>query len=80
MPLQPPQRTLVVQGGAVAAPGTHKVICQDINFTLSGGKALGVIGPTASGKSSLARMLVGVWSPVRGTVEIRRRQYRSVGS
>ncbi len=68
MPLQPPQRTLVVQGGAVAAPGTHKVICQDINFTLSGGKALGVIGPTASGKSSLARMLVGVWSPVRGTV------------
>ena len=44
------------------------MICQDINFTLSGGKALGVIGPTASGKSSLARMLVGVWSPVRGTV------------
>ena len=70
MPLQPPQRTLVVQAAAVTVPGTQKVICQDINFTLTGGKALGVIGPTASGKSSLARMLVGVWSPVRGTVRL----------
>jgi len=70
MPLQPPQRTLVVQNGAVAAPGGQKIICQDVNFTLTGGKALGVIGPTASGKSSLARMLVGVWTPVRGTVRL----------
>jgi PrtD family type I secretion system ABC transporter len=70
MPLQPPQRTLVVQAAAVTVPGTQKVVCQDINFSLSGGKALGVIGPTASGKSSLARMLVGVWSPVRGTVRL----------
>ncbi len=70
MPLQPPQRTLVVQGGAVTAPGTQKIICQDVNFTLAGGKALGVIGPTASGKSSLARMLVGIWTPVRGSVRL----------
>jgi len=70
MPLQPPQRTLVVQAAAVTAPGAQKVICQDVNFSLAGGKALGVIGPTASGKSSLARMLVGVWSPVRGTVRL----------
>jgi ATP-binding cassette subfamily C protein len=70
MPLQPPQRTLAVQTAAVAVPGTQKVVCQDINFSLAGGRALGVIGPTASGKSSLARMLVGVWSPVRGTVRL----------
>src|SRR5580704_991171 len=70
MQLQPPQRTLIVQNGAVTGPGGSKVICQDINFTLPGGKALGVIGPTASGKSSLARMLVGVWSPLRGTVRL----------
>jgi PrtD family type I secretion system ABC transporter len=70
LPLQPPQRTLVVQGGAVTAPGTQKIICQDVNFTLAGGKALGVIGPTASGKSSLARMLVGIWTPVRGSVRL----------
>ena len=70
LPLQPPQRMLVVQGGAVTAPGTQKIICQDVNFTLAGGKALGVIGPTASGKSSLARMLVGIWTPVRGSVRL----------
>src|ERR1700730_11098267 len=70
MPLKPPVRTLVVQNGAVAPPGLQKIVCQEVNFTLAAGKALGVIGPTASGKSSLARMLVGVWRPLRGTVRL----------
>jgi ABC-type Mn2+/Zn2+ transport system ATPase subunit len=70
MPLKPPSRSLVVQNTAVTPPGQQKIVCQDVNFTLVAGKALGVIGPTASGKSSLARMLVGVWRPVRGTVRL----------
>src|SRR5271167_795213 len=70
MPLQPPVKTLVVQNAAVSPPGEHKVVCQDVNFALTAGKALGVIGPTASGKSSLARMLVGVWTPGRGSVRL----------
>ena len=70
MPLKPPARTLAVQNAAVAPPGQQKIVCQDVNFTLAAGKALGVIGPTASGKSSLARMLVGVWTPLRGTVRL----------
>jgi ATP-binding cassette subfamily C protein PrsD len=70
MPLKPPARSLVVQNGAVTPPGVQKIVCQDINFSLAAGKALGVIGPTASGKSSLARMLVGVWRPLRGTVRL----------
>ncbi len=70
MPLKPPARMLVVQNGAVAPPGQQRIVCQDVNFTLAAGKALGVIGPTASGKSSLARMLVGVWAPVRGAVRL----------
>jgi len=70
MPLQPPTRSLLVQAAAVAVPGSHMVVCQDVNFSLAAGKALGVIGPTASGKSSLARMLVGVWTPLRGTVRL----------
>jgi ATP-binding cassette, subfamily C, bacterial PrsD len=70
MPLQPPAKTLVVQNAAVCPPGEQKIVCQDVNFTLASGKALGVIGPTASGKSSLARMLVGVWAPARGTVRL----------
>jgi ATP-binding cassette subfamily C protein len=70
MALKPPSRSLTVQNAAVAPPGQQKIVCQDVNFTLAAGKALGVIGPTASGKSSLARMLVGVWAPGRGTVRL----------
>ena len=70
MPLQPPSKSIVVQNAAVCPPGEQKIVCQDVNFTLTGDKALGIIGPTASGKSSLARMLVGVWSPLRGTVRL----------
>jgi ATP-binding cassette, subfamily C, bacterial PrsD len=70
MPLKPPAKTLVVQNAAVGPPGEQKIVCQDAGFTLSAGKALGVIGPTASGKSSLARMLVGVWAPVRGSIRL----------
>jgi ATP-binding cassette subfamily C protein PrsD len=70
MPLQPPSKSLVMQNAAVSPPGEQKIVCQDVNFTLTGGKALGIIGPTASGKSSLARMLVGVWAPLRGTIRL----------
>jgi ATP-binding cassette subfamily C protein len=70
MPLKPPAHSLVVQNAAVHPPGQQKIVCQDVNFSLAAGKALGVIGPTASGKSSLARMLVGVWTPARGTVRL----------
>jgi ATP-binding cassette subfamily C protein len=45
-------------------------VVQDVNFTLACGHGLGVIGPSASGKSSLARMLVGVWPPVRGRIRL----------
>jgi PrtD family type I secretion system ABC transporter len=70
MALQPPVKTLTVQNAAVAPPGEQKIVCQDVNFSIPAGKALGVIGPTASGKSSLARMLVGVWAPARGGVRL----------
>src|SRR6185436_18079876 len=41
-----------------------------VSFSLAAGEALGVIGPSASGKSSLARLIVGVWKPVAGTVRL----------
>lgn len=45
---------------------------QDVAFSLKGGDGLGIIGPSASGKSSLARLMVGVWQPVRGKVRLDR--------
>jgi ATP-binding cassette subfamily C protein len=43
---------------------------QDVTFSLEACTGLGVIGPSASGKSSLARMLVGVWPPARGNIRL----------
>ena len=42
----------------------------DIQFTLKAGSALGIVGPSASGKSSLVRAIVGVWPAVRGCVRL----------
>jgi ATP-binding cassette subfamily C protein len=68
--LQSPSTRLSVEGVGIAAPGDQKVIVQDVNFTLTAGAGLGVIGPSGSGKSSLARALVGVWQPFRGKVRL----------
>ncbi len=47
-----------------------RLVVQDLGFVLKAGQALGVIGPSASGKSSLVRALVGVWPPGRGKVRL----------
>jgi ATP-binding cassette subfamily C protein len=70
MPLIAPQRSVTVENAATAAPGGKKVIIHDINFSLQAGAGLGIVGPSGSGKSSLARMLVGVWPLVRGTIRL----------
>ncbi len=70
MPLQPPVATLTVENVSAAPPGTQKLVVQDVSFALPAGSGLGIIGPSASGKSSLARLLVGLWQPVRGHVRM----------
>jgi PrtD family type I secretion system ABC transporter len=52
-------------GGDPASP-----ILKGVSFDLTPGEALGVIGPTAAGKSTIARLLVGVWPALRGTVRL----------
>jgi PrtD family type I secretion system ABC transporter len=68
--LPAPARELAVEGISVAPPGTMRLVVQDLGFVLKAGQALGVIGPSASGKSSLVRALVGVWPPGRGKVRL----------
>ncbi len=70
MPLAAPSQSLAVESASAAPPGGQKLVVQDANFALKAGSGLGVIGPSASGKSSLARLLVGVWAPVRGKVRL----------
>ena len=66
MPLPPPIKSLDVEGLTVSAPGLGKPIVRNITFKLAAGQGLGIIGPSASGKSSLARALVGIWLPLPG--------------
>ncbi|MEH6693050.1 MAG: type I secretion system permease/ATPase [Pseudorhizobium pelagicum] len=70
MLLPAPQFAFAVQGVAATPPEAQKVVVQDVNFVLKPGNGLGIIGPSASGKSSLARLLVGIWSPQRGTIKL----------
>jgi ATP-binding cassette, subfamily C, bacterial PrsD len=70
MLLPAPGQRLTVENASIAPPGSAKAVLQDVSFKLERGNALGVIGPTGSGKSSLARLLVGVWQPARGKVRL----------
>ena len=68
--LPPPKETLSVEAVSAAPPGGDRLVVQDATFALKRGDGLGIIGPSASGKSSLARTIAGVWTPVRGKVRL----------
>jgi PrtD family type I secretion system ABC transporter len=68
--LQTPTSRLSVEAVSMVAPGDQRPIIHDVTFVLTAGQGLGVIGPSGSGKSSLIRALVGVWTPARGKVRL----------
>lgn len=70
MALPAPSKSLTVEAVSVTPPGQQNLVVRDVGFRVDGGQALGIIGPSASGKSSLARALVSVWQPARGKVRI----------
>ncbi|MCC8364774.1 type I secretion system permease/ATPase [Xenorhabdus sp. PB61.4] len=79
MTLPAPNGTLLLEKVFASPPGKikaakstekNKPVLQDINFSLEAGDILGVIGPSASGKSTLARLLVGVWQAQEGVVRL----------
>jgi ATP-binding cassette subfamily C protein len=70
MPLAPPQQSMAVDGIVVGVPGAREVIVSNVSFSLTAGDGLGVIGPSASGKSTLVRAISGVWPVLRGTVRL----------
>ncbi|WP_422404001.1 type I secretion system permease/ATPase [Pseudomonas sp. GZD-209] len=70
MSLQRPQGMLAVENVFAGAPGTGNTILRGVSFSLAPGESLGIIGPSASGKSTLARLLVGVWPTQAGKVRL----------
>lgn len=70
MSLPAPEGNVTVENLIVSAPGSNTPIIKNISFAVSAGTVVGVIGPSASGKSTLARALLGVWLPQHGVVRL----------
>jgi ATP-binding cassette subfamily C protein len=68
--LPKPSRSLKVENITVVAPGTGAVLLSEFSFELKAGQALGLIGPSGGGKTSLAKGIVGVWPLLRGSVRL----------
>lgn len=70
MPLPAPAGKLVVEDVHAGPPGSPVRILHGVKFTAMPGELTLIIGPTASGKSTLARLLVGVWPATIGKVRL----------
>lgn len=70
MQLPAPSMRLTVDKATIAAPGSGQIILSDINFEIEAGQALGIIGPSAGGKTTMVRALTGIWPVLRGSVRL----------
>lgn len=70
MELPAPKQSLKVENITVAAPGSGRILLSDVSFELKAGQALGIIGPSGGGKTTLVRALTGVWPVLRGSVRL----------
>ncbi|CAI8841215.1 MULTISPECIES: type I secretion system permease/ATPase [Pseudomonas] len=70
MPLPPPTGALGIDRLVIIPPGMHKPAVNGVTISLAKGEVLAIIGPSASGKSSLARAMVGIWTAKQGSVRL----------
>ena len=70
MSLPPPKGRLQLENLMAAAPGSNAPILKGLAFALQPGEVLAVVGPSASGKTTLARLLVGLWPAAGGKVRL----------
>ena len=61
---------LQVSKATAVPPGHNQAVLAEIDFQVLPGQAVAVVGPSAAGKTCLARLLVGVWKPARGSVRL----------
>jgi len=65
-----PEGRIQVENVVFGFRGAERPIVRNIAFSLEPGESLGIVGPSASGKSTLARLVVGLWRPVAGHVRL----------
>lgn len=70
MSLPRPEGRVAVETVAASPPGVRMATIRGINFEVPKGEHVGIIGPSAAGKSTLARVLLGVWPAQVGNVRL----------
>ncbi len=70
MSLPAPLGSVHLENVSATVPGTQVLVLKGLNVAIAKGEVVAVIGPSASGKSSLARILVGVWPTIMGKVRL----------
>ncbi len=70
MKLPAPQGQLSVEAVTYAPPGAKAPVLENVSFAIPPGNVLAIIGPSAAGKSTLARLIVGMASPQQGRVRL----------
>lgn len=70
MPLPAPRGEVSLDKLVVAPPGAPAPVLKNISLVVAAGETLGIIGPSAAGKSTLARAILGIYQPTGGTVRL----------
>ncbi len=70
MALPAPQGHIQVENLVVAPPGAKAPVIRNISFVAPAGAIVGIVGPSAAGKSTLVRALMGIWPPQHGVVRL----------
>jgi ATP-binding cassette, subfamily C, bacterial exporter for protease/lipase len=70
MSLPAPKGVLTVEAVVAAAPGSNMAILKGVSFAVLPGECVMVIGPSASGKTTLARLIMGLWPATGGKVRL----------
>lgn len=70
MPLPAPEGHIQVENLIVAPPGAKAPVLRSISFVAPAGSVVGIVGPSAAGKSTLVRALMGIWPPQHGVVRL----------
>lgn len=68
--LPPPAGNFKLEEVWMRFEGVKEPILRNISFELAAGEVLGIIGPTGTGKSTLARLMIGGWKPTTGSVRL----------
>jgi PrtD family type I secretion system ABC transporter len=68
--LPPPVGELAVERAIFGFRGQERPVIKAVSFKIAAGQALAIVGPSAAGKSTLARLIVGLWKPLSGHVRL----------